>query len=155
MDERSPLDNRSLSHTSREPEGQAWAQIGTKTTALSAKATTLSPPSTSTTAATTTITTTAKSPPPAAGAVSVQSPARLDEDTMSDDGRPLQVVEDAEPERLNEASNSTEEKKDGSGDVASVSGSLDSSKDKSENREGRTVRDRTNSNDPKMIRASR
>ena len=159
MDERSPLDNRSLSHTSREPEGQAWAQIGTKTTALSAKATTLSPLSTSAAAAaataTTTTTTTAKSPPPApaAATASVQSPTRVDEDTMSDEGRPLQVVEDAEPERLNESSNSTEEKKDGGGDVASVSGSVDSSKEKSENREGRAVRDRTNSNDPKLIRA--
>ena len=27
MDERSPLENRSLTHTSKEPEGQAWAQI--------------------------------------------------------------------------------------------------------------------------------
>jgi RNA recognition motif-containing protein len=71
---------------------------------------------------------------------------------MSDDGRPLQVVEDAEPERVNEASNATEEKKDG-GDVASVSGSVDSSKEKSDNRDGRAVRDRTNSNDPKMIRS--
>ena len=152
MDERSPLDNRSLSHTSREPEGQAWAQIGTKATAPSAKATTVPPPPPPTTTTTTaaTATTTSKSPPPAAAAG--QSPTRADEDTMSDDGRPLQVVEDAEPERVNEASNATEEKKDG-GDVASVSGSVDSSKEKSDNRDGRAVRDRTNSNDPKMIRS--
>lgn len=122
MDERSPLENRSLTHTSREAEGQAWAQIGTKATTPKAKAAPAIPAPTT-------------NDPPAAA---VQSPPRED-DLMSDEGRPLQVVEDAEPERSNEASTSTEEKKDG-GDA--TSGKSD----------GRS-RDRTNSSDPKMIRA--
>lgn len=139
MDERSPLDDRSLTHTSREPEGQAWAQIGTKTPI----------PKTQAQPAPTT------SNPPAVPEQS-ESPSQ-DEDTLSDadEGRPLQVVEDAElersnaePERSNEASSSTEEKKDG-GEVNSGSSSLDSSREKSETR----GRDRTNSSDPKMIRA--
>ena len=134
MAERSPLDNRSLSHTSREPEGQAWAQIGTKAPTSSAKAPTVLPPPT------------ANNPnPPAA-----QSPTRAEEDTMSDEGRPLQVVEDADPERLNEASNSSEEKKDG-GDAAPNS---EKPSEKPEGRDRETgVRDRTNSADPKMVRA--
>lgn len=132
MDERSPLDDRSLTHTSREPEGQAWAQIGTKAPIPKAQA--QPAPTTSN--------------PPAA-TVQSQSPPR-DEDTMSDadEGRPLQVVEDAEPERSNEAPSSTEEKKDG-GEVTSGSSSLDSSKEKPDTRS----RDRTNSSDPKMIRS--
>lgn len=148
MDERSPLDNRSLSHTSREPEGQAWAQIGTKSTISGVKAQTVLPPPTIT------------DPPPSS------SSPRADEDVMSDDGRPLQVDEDAEPERLNEASNeaptngasddaskeasnssATEEKKD-SGDAAPSSSDAD---DRIDPEYG--LRDRTNSSDPKMIRS--
>ena len=148
MDERSPLDNRSLSHTSREPEGQAWAQIGTKATVSGVKAQTVLPPPTIT-------------DPPATST----SPSRAEEDAMSDDGRPLQVDEDAEPERFNEASNEvsngasndaskeasvTEEKKD-SGDAAPTSSDADKSEERIDPEYG--LRDRTNSSDPKMIRS--
>lgn len=136
MDERSPLDNRSLTHTSREPEGQAWAQIGTKAATPKVKAQTQPTPATS------------NPPAAAAAAAAVEESPSKDEDAMSDEGRQLQVVEDAEPERSNEASSSTEEKKEG-GDMNSGSSGLDSSKEKPDAR----GRDRTNSSDPKMVRS--
>lgn len=132
MDERSPLDNRSLSHTSREPEGQAWAQIGTKAPgATNAKAQTVTPPTTTNTA----------------------TPIiKTEEDTMSDDGQSLQVVEDAEPERLNEGSSTATEEKKESTEAAPSSATSSSAAEKSDGRE-RNIRDRTNSADPKMIRS--
>ena len=146
MDERSPLDNRSLSHTSREPEGQAWAQIGTK---AGTKVQTVTPPAT-----------TASSASPAAPA---KDPPRAEEDALSDDGRSLQVVEDAEQERSNDDStnNATEEKKESAeASSAAAPGSATSSTTAADKLDGsgrerseKNVRDRTNSLDPKSIRA--
>jgi RNA recognition motif-containing protein len=158
MDERSPLDNRSLSHTSREPEGQAWAQIGTKASAAGVKTAAVPAVKTSpapTGAAATTPAAPIKSPPARGGAA--------EEDALSEDGhRPLQVVEDAEPEpppndeTVAASSNSAEEEKKGNGEDGPSDATGGDATDKSEGggeKEKGGVRDRTNSNDPKMIRS--
>ena len=144
MDERSPLDNRSLTHTSREPEGQAWAQIGTpKANTPKAKLPAPTPAKAATPSA-----------PPAAlasAALPDQKPAQQrDEDTMSEEGRPLQVVEDAEPERLIDASAIKEEKKESEDAGAGESSGSKGGKDEKDEEK---VRDRTNSNNPWMIRS--
>ena len=156
MDERSPLDNRSLSHTSREPEGQAWAQIGTKSPATVSKPVT-APVSAAKSAASsaTSAPPAEKSSPPPASQASAQATA--EEDALSDDGRPLQVVEDAESEPQQPANSdsnaATEDKKNGGDEDAS--GAAEKSGESSGGERGREIvsRDRTNSSDPKMIRS--
>ena len=168
MDERSPLDNRSLSHTSREPEGQAWAQIGTKSPATAVKAVAAaSTAGNSQSTATSAAEKEASPPPPPSDAQT-----RSEEDALSDDGRPLQVVEDAEsepPPATHEAAPAgAEEKKNGDGEDApssstSASGATNTNADEKSGESGGrggggggrdgSSRDRTNSSDPKMIRS--
>jgi hypothetical protein len=160
MDERSPLDNRSLSHTSREPEGQAWAQIGTKAPSTISK-----PAPVPLSTAKLTVSSANAGHPPVEKKSSPPSPtaARAEEDALSDDGRPLQVVEDAESEPPQPANNDTalaEEKKNGGEEEAagSVSGA-DAADNSGEGgsggaggENGSRLSDRTNSSDPKMVR---
>ena len=156
MDERSPLDNRSLTHTSREPEGQAWAQIGTKPSAPTPKATTESPEKP---AAASSSKESATATPAPAVAVAGQKPvasasttaAIKEEDALSDEGRPLQVDEDAEPERLNESAAEEEGKKG----EKKESGNEEEDAKSSKGKDGvdLDLRDRTNSNHPWMVRS--
>ena len=157
MDERSPLDNRSLTHTSREPEGQAWAQIGTKSPSTINKPAP-APASTAKSAAT------PKTAPPAEKKSSQPlGEARAEEDALSDDGRPLQVVEDAETDPSQAANNDTasssaEEKKNNGGEE-DVAGGAEATDEKSVEGAGggdgkdRRMSDRTNSSDPKFVRS--
>ena len=163
MDERSPLDNRSLSHTSREPEGQAWAQIGTK---APAKGVAVSAPPASNDSQ--------SSPAPSKPAVSAASetsassppqPARgPEEDALSDDGRALQVVEDAETDppangdAANNKSSHGEEKTGGGareeaavGDTSNISSGGKSDDSRRGGGSDKESSDRTNSLDPTLI----
>ena len=180
MDERSPLDNRSLSHTSREPEGQAWAQIGTKAPAKTVSLTVPTASSGSQSAQTLAKPAGTGEKQPTAVAASPPPPSSVEEDAMSDDGRPLQVVEDAEPDQLPENNGSTvpttaavgggggeteveeEEKETSSGEdpqsaTAVTEGGATAGDKPGSGREGGRGRgdasDRTNSMDPKLIRA--
>lgn len=114
MDERLPLENRSLTHTSKEPEGQAWAQIGTNVP----KAKPLSESPTKTAAPSKPKESAPSSEKPAASSTEQDTAGSLpeaqtekDEDAMSED-RELQVVEDADPERFT-LDESVEEKEEG------------------------------------------
>ena len=97
MEERQPLESRSLTHTSQEPEAQAWAQIGTAAAAAAA-ATELSATKTEPTRTIPTSLDASIDSVPFSSSISggeVLSGVEKDDDTNSD--FQLHVDEDAEP----------------------------------------------------------
>ena len=171
MDERSPLENRSLTHTSKEPEGQAWAQIGSSKpkgsttkggmpfTAKEATGAKGEAPATSETES--------KSSPSKATAeknnkdATAAAPLEQKEDAVNEEE--LQLVEDADGDHF-AVDTSVEEKESGKDEgkkekedksAESPDKSKDASKDtkKGSDDDSDDGKARTNSNNPWMIRS--
>ena len=167
MDERSPLENRSLTHTSKEPEGQAWAQIGaSKSKGSTSKGST---PFTAKEATGTKSEAPAKSESSPSKSTdekdsktgaSTAVPVEKEEDAVSED-QELQLVEDTDADRFAiDTSVEVEEKESGKDDGKEkkddkTAGSPDKSEDakKGSDDDSDDGKARTNSNNPWMVRS--
>lgn len=162
MEEKKPLESRSLSHTSKEPEAQAWAQIGTSS---------YDPPKAEEAAAAdekklnngdqkgaSSNATTEQAATSATGSAEREAGADL-ELHVDPNSEPIQSEgEKAENATKKESSDGKKRNvlSDGFGngkDETRRSRSRSKERDRSRSRERRVYDDRTNSKDPKFIRA--
>lgn len=154
MEERQPLESRSLTHTSQEPEAQAWAQIGTAAAAAAA-ATELSAAKTEPTRTIPTSLDASIDSVPFSSSISggeVLSGVEKDDDTNSD--FQLHVDEDAEPFQEVDGVDAEENEATAEQGESSTVESADKEGENGKKEGGESEEAvRTNSLDPNKIRA--